>query len=78
MLISGLKYGIKDTRSKPDFSRFHCSLCPYSSPLSANLKRHLMTHTGERPFACSVCNYRCSQKGHLKRHLEVHMKQNKF
>lgn len=60
--------GIKDVGLKRHF----CSYCPYSTFVSAHLKRHILTHTGERPFACTVCNYRCNQKENLKKHMIRH------
>ncbi|XP_037798536.1 asparagine-rich zinc finger protein AZF1-like [Penaeus monodon] len=46
--------------------------CPYCFKrfgLRTDLRRHLRTHTGEKPFACSVCNFRTALKGNLKRHM---------
>ena len=34
-----------------------------------NLKKHLLTHTGERRFKCDVCDAAFKQKAHLKTHL---------
>lgn len=50
-----------------------CSLCSYSTSDSGNFKRHLLIHSGERPFKCGVCGRNFSQKTHLKRHTLVHI-----
>ncbi|XP_042912087.1 gastrula zinc finger protein XlCGF49.1 [Parasteatoda tepidariorum] len=53
---------------------FDCQLCSYKSPYRWYLKRHLLTHTGERPHACHMCNQRFALKENLKKHYLVHFK----
>lgn len=53
--------------------RIHqCQFCNYTTNHSPHLKRHLLTHTGERPYACSFCSYRSNQKINLKTHFQKH------
>lgn len=33
------------------------------------LRRHLLTHTGERRHACPYCSYQANQAGNLNRHI---------
>lgn len=33
------------------------------------LRRHLLTHTGERRFSCHLCSYQANQSGNLRRHI---------
>ena len=52
-----------------------CPHCEYASDVKTNLKRHIRTHTGEKPFACNYggCKkkFACSSalNDHIKRHI---------
>ena len=51
---------------------FQCHICYNSFTREWNLKNHIRTHTGERPYPCPICYRRFNMKHHLKRHLETH------
>lgn len=48
-----------------------CCVCKYSTNDNYKLKRHLMKHTGEKPFSCVFCCQRFTQKIHLKTHVSL-------
>ncbi|XP_018023162.1 protein tramtrack, beta isoform isoform X33 [Hyalella azteca] len=48
-----------------------CSICGRCFFHRSDFCRHVMTHTGEKPFSCSFCPYRSSRKGNLDRHMAL-------
>lgn len=53
--------------------RFECEVCDREFTNKSNLKKHLRTHTGDRPYECDRCDKAFTQSPNLKRHkLAIH------
>lgn len=49
-----------------------CHICLKTFRDSSTLKRHLLTHSDERPFKCDQCHKSFRRKDHLQEHVIVH------
>ncbi|CAG5080865.1 Oidioi.mRNA.OKI2018_I69.PAR.g9723.t2.cds [Oikopleura dioica] len=49
-----------------------CPICGKVFRKEFDIKRHLYTHTGEKPFKCEVCDRGFSQKSTLMVHMNLH------
>lgn len=65
--------------SKATKDRYSCKYCGKVFPRSANLTRHLRTHTGEQPYKCKYCERSFSISSNLQRHVRnIHNKEKPF
>ena len=72
LMHSGMHHG------KPK-DRYSCKFCGKVFPRSANLTRHLRTHTGEQPYKCKYCERSFSISSNLQRHVRnIHNKEKPF
>ncbi|XP_014665373.1 PREDICTED: PR domain zinc finger protein 16-like isoform X2 [Priapulus caudatus] len=69
-------YAINGAKQK---ERYACKYCGKIFPRSANLTRHLRTHTGEQPYKCKYCERSFSISSNLQRHVRnIHNKEKPF
>ena len=71
--LQHLKRCAQDEHDQSDGRLKRCHLCPYSTKKTSNLKDHLRTHSGEKPYPCPHCSSWFSRSTSLRRHLNLHL-----
>lgn len=72
-------YSISSQAGLKPKDRYSCKFCGKVFPRSANLTRHLRTHTGEQPYKCKYCERSFSISSNLQRHVRnIHNKEKPF
>ncbi|KAK9388226.1 hypothetical protein V1515DRAFT_598129 [Lipomyces mesembrius] len=63
-----LTAGVAPTKNAA--GKFQCAQCSRSYLHAKHLKRHMLRHTGDRPYKCSLCSDSFCRSDILKRHYE--------
>ena len=53
-------------------SLYKCIKCTYHNSVLYNLRKHIRTHTGEKPFKCDFCPRRFADKSNQRKHERKH------
>ncbi|XP_064093060.1 longitudinals lacking protein, isoforms H/M/V-like isoform X20 [Macrobrachium nipponense] len=75
LLNTNPNYGIYRSNSR---KFLQCPYCSYFTTIMTNLKRHIRSHTGEKPFACPHCPYTSTRKETLSAHVRIHTGEKPF
>ncbi|KAK4110182.1 hypothetical protein N656DRAFT_800427 [Canariomyces notabilis] len=67
-LTVGMTQAKNQTFQKNTDGRFPCPECTKTYGFEKHLKRHLLNHSGERPYTCILCYYNFTRSDILKRH----------
>lgn len=47
-----------------------CDLCDKVFPLKRDLERHMVKHTGLKPYPCPYCPFRTTRREHVSNHVK--------
>ncbi|XP_062547781.1 uncharacterized protein LOC134213148 [Armigeres subalbatus] len=49
--------------------KYRCNQCDFATRIPGHLRRHLLVHSGKKPFQCPHCEYSCNNIENLRKHV---------
>ena len=69
-----LPYFSKHSKEYFSVSKHQCTVCGKCFGSNKDVRRHMLVHTGEKPYSCDICGRRFTQKSSMKTHRTIHFK----
>ncbi|XP_063613860.1 uncharacterized protein LOC134787094 isoform X2 [Penaeus indicus] len=69
--IGGFRYHV-DGHEASVARVFTCYICSYKTRRKADLRKHMVIHTGEKQYKCEVCGQEFSVNSSYTRHMRIH------
>jgi len=64
--------------SRRENALYYCGYCNVKTNKMSNIRDHLRTHNGSRPFKCLICTQDFKQKGQLTKHKKTKVHNDKL
>ena len=68
-IISTKMFSFQLAPIKLGSQQFACPICSKTMKSAAQIRRHVRSHTGEKPYSCSFCTFAATTKGNLNQHI---------
>lgn len=77
-VYNGFMQTMTENEQNEKIITYECLECPFVGNSPAELKRHSVLHSENKPFSCTVCGYSSRWKCDLKKHMRTYGHENKF
>ncbi|XP_054628655.1 zinc finger protein 135-like [Dunckerocampus dactyliophorus] len=76
--FAALEAGDENIRGDMNSKLFKCDCCGKGFRFRCKLRRHMLTHTGVKPYSCKTCGKTFNQRSNLKRHIMIHTEEKPY